>query len=57
MEIDEHDVLAWIDDVRDYSKSIEMIWPEDAPLDVEQAIMDAIEALDNLTLKMQKYVD
>lgn len=57
MEIDEHDVLAWIDDVRDYSKSVEMIWPEDAPLDVEQAIMDAIEALDNLTLKMQKYVD
>lgn len=55
MEIDEHDVLAWIEDVRKYSKSIEDVWP-DAPAEVEDIIVDAVDALDALKLKLQEYV-
>ena len=55
MEIDEHDVLAWIEDVRKYSKDIEDVWP-DAPDEVEDIIVDAVDALDTLKLKLQEYV-
>jgi len=51
----ENDVLAWIEDVRKYSKSVEDIWP-DAPEEVEDIIVDAINALDMLKLKLQEYV-
>lgn len=55
MEIDEHVVLAWIEDVRKYSKNLEEVWP-DAPDEVEDLIVDAVDALDALKLKMQEYV-
>jgi hypothetical protein len=55
MDIDEHDVLAWIEDVRKYSKLVEAMWPN-APKEVEDAIVDAIDALDTLKLRMQEYV-
>jgi hypothetical protein len=55
MDINEHDVLAWVEDVRKYSKLVENMWPE-APNKVEDAIVDAIDALDTLKLRMQEYV-
>ena len=55
MIVDEHDVLAWIEDVNKYSKLLENMWPE-APSKVEDAIVDAIDALDTLKLRMQEYV-
>ena len=55
MIVDEHDVLAWIEDVNKYSKLVENMWPE-APSKVEDAIVDAIDALDTLKLRMQEYV-
>jgi hypothetical protein len=56
MDIDEHDVLAWIEDVKKYSKLVEAMWPN-APKEVEDAIVEAMGGLDLLELKLKEYVE
>jgi len=48
-----HDIAAWAEDVRKMSQTVEEIWQEDCPEFMEKAIVDAIEALDKLKLKLQ----
>jgi hypothetical protein len=51
-----HDVAAYIDDVRKVKQTVEEVWPEEAPEDVEKSIMDTLESLDSLILKLEEYL-
>lgn len=57
MSIDDYiDIEAYIHDLRKVKQTVEEIWPESAPDDVEKSIMDVLENLDNLTLKLEEYL-
>lgn len=51
-----HDIAAYVQDVRKVRQTVEEVWPEKAPEDVEKSIMDTLENLDNLILKLEGYL-
>ena len=57
MKVEWSEIAAYVDDVKKVSQTVEEVWPDDAPEDVEEAIMDALEALDRLQQVMEGYLD
>ena len=54
--VDQHDIEVWADDVKKAHKTVEEIWQDKCPDDVDKAVMDALEALETLKLKLCEYM-
>ena len=54
--VDQHDIEVWADDVKKSHKTVEEIWQDKCPDDVDKAVMDALEALETLKLKLWEYM-
>lgn len=54
--VDHHDIGAWVDDLDKVHQTVEEIWQDKCPDDVDKAVMDALEALETLKLKLCEYM-
>ena len=52
-----NDIMDYVSELGKVHQTVEEIWYDDAPDDVEEAIMDALDALDKVKNLLQDYAD